>query len=89
MYSEYRLLAMLTVCTGRTFRHLLLTVRNSAAVLDMAGGDQATKLSAFIFSSWLRRFLALPSIALPKQNRQLRRLIKPSMLTTVKSDIPH
>ena len=58
---------MLTVCTGRTFRHLLLTVRNSAAVLDMTGGDQATKLSAFIFSSWLRRFLALPSIALPKK----------------------
>ena len=58
---------MLTVCTGRTFRHLLLTVRNSAAVLDMTGGDQATKLSAFIFSSWLRRFLALPSIAVPKK----------------------
>ena len=58
---------MLTVCTGRTFRHLLLTVRNSAAVLDMTGGDQATKLSAFILSSWLRRFLALPSIALPKK----------------------
>ena len=58
---------MLTVCTGRTFRHLLLTVRNTAAVLDMTGGDQATKLSAFIFSSWLRRFLALPSIALPKK----------------------
>ena len=58
---------MLTVCTGRTFRHLLLTVRNSAAVLDMTGGDQATKLSAFILSSWLHRFLALPSIALPKK----------------------
>ena len=58
---------MLTVCTGRTFRHLLLTVRNSAAVLDMTGGDQATKLSAFILSSWLRRFLALPSIALPQK----------------------
>ena len=33
MYSEYRLLAMQTICTGRTFRHLILTVRNSAAVL--------------------------------------------------------
>ena len=27
MYSEYRLLAMLTVCTDRTIRQLLLTVR--------------------------------------------------------------
>ena len=33
--SEYRLLAMLTVFTERTIRQLLLTVRNSAAVLDM------------------------------------------------------
>ena len=28
---------MLTVCTERTIRQLLLTVRNSAAVLDMTG----------------------------------------------------
>ena len=35
MCSEYGLLAMLTVCTERTIRQLLLTVRNSAAVLDM------------------------------------------------------
>ena len=35
MYSEYKLLAMLTVCTDRTIRQLLLTVRKSAGVLDM------------------------------------------------------
>ena len=35
MYSEYRLLAMLTVCTARTICQLLLTVHNSAAVLNM------------------------------------------------------
>ena len=34
MCSEYGPLAMLTVCTERTIRQLLLTVRNSAAVLD-------------------------------------------------------
>ena len=36
--AEYGLLAMLTVCLEeRTIRQLLLTVRNSAAVLDMTG----------------------------------------------------
>ena len=35
MYSEYRLLAMLTVCTDCTIRQLLLTVHNSVAVLNM------------------------------------------------------
>ena len=34
MCSEYGLLAILTVCTERTIRQLLLTVLNSAAVLD-------------------------------------------------------
>ena len=35
MCSEYGLLAMLTVCTERKIRQLLLlTVRNSAAILD-------------------------------------------------------
>ena len=34
MGSEYGLLAMLTVCTERKIRQLLLTVRNSAAILD-------------------------------------------------------
>ena len=33
--SEYELSAMLTVCTERTIRQLLLKVRNSGAVLDM------------------------------------------------------
>ena len=38
MCSEYELLAMLTVCTEeRTIRQRLLTVRNSAAVLNMTG----------------------------------------------------
>ena len=35
MYSEYGPLATLTVCTERTIRQLLLTVRNSATVLGM------------------------------------------------------
>ena len=35
MCSEYGPLATLTVCTERTIRQLLLTVRNSATVLDM------------------------------------------------------
>ena len=35
MCPEYGLLAMLTVCTECRIRHLFLTVRNSAAVLDM------------------------------------------------------
>ena len=35
MCSEYGLLATLTVCTERTIRQLLLTVLNSATVLDM------------------------------------------------------
>ena len=34
MCSEYGPLAILTVCTERTIRQLLLTVRNSATVLD-------------------------------------------------------
>ena len=29
---------MLTVCTERTIRQLLLTVRNSAAIVDMTAG---------------------------------------------------
>ena len=37
MWSEYGPLATLTVCTERTIRQLLLTVRNSATVLDMDG----------------------------------------------------
>ena len=37
MCSEYGPLATLTVCTERTNRQLLLTVRNSAIVLDMTG----------------------------------------------------
>ena len=38
MCPEYELLAMLTVCTEeRTIRQQLLTVRNSAAVLNMTG----------------------------------------------------
>ena len=35
MCSEYGPLATLTVCTERTIRQLLLTVRNSATVLNM------------------------------------------------------
>ena len=35
MCSEYGPLATLTVCTERAIRQLLLTVRNSATVLDM------------------------------------------------------
>ena len=35
MYSEYRLLAMLTVCTDHTICQLLLTVHNCVAVLNM------------------------------------------------------
>ena len=35
MCSEYGPLATLTVCTECTIRQLLLTVRNSATVLDM------------------------------------------------------
>ena len=35
MCSKYGPLATLTVCTERTIRQLLLTVRNSATVLDM------------------------------------------------------
>ena len=35
MCSEYGPLATLTVCTERTIRQLLLTVRNSATVLDI------------------------------------------------------
>ena len=35
MCSEYGLLVMLTVFMERTIRQLLVTVRNSAAVLDM------------------------------------------------------
>ena len=34
MCSEYGLLAMMTVCTERKIHQLLLTVRNSAAILD-------------------------------------------------------
>ena len=34
MCSEYGPLAILTVCTERTIRQLLFTVRNSATVLD-------------------------------------------------------
>ena len=37
MCSEYGLLTMLTVCTERMIRQLLLTVPNSAAVVDMIG----------------------------------------------------
>ena len=44
MCSEYGPLATLTVCTERTIRQLLLTVRNSATVLDMTGDDCFTGL---------------------------------------------
>ena len=37
MCSEYGPLATLTVCTERTIRQLLLTIRNSVIVLDMTG----------------------------------------------------
>ena len=40
MCSEYGPLATLTVCTERTIRQLLLTVRNSATVLDMTEAFQ-------------------------------------------------
>ena len=38
MLSEYRLLVMLMVCMERTIRQLLLTIRNSAAIVDMTAG---------------------------------------------------
>ena len=37
MCSEYGRLATLTVCTERTIRQLLFTVRNSVTVLEMTG----------------------------------------------------
>jgi len=44
MCSEYGPIATLTVCTERTIRQLLLTVRNSATVLDMTGNDLANDI---------------------------------------------
>ena len=46
MCSEYGPLATLMVCTERTIRQLLSTVRNSVTVLDMTG-IPGLKMSAF------------------------------------------
>ena len=42
MCSEYEPLATLTICTERTICQLLLTVRNSATVLDMTACEPPT-----------------------------------------------
>ena len=52
MCSEYKLLAMLTVCTDRTIRQLLLTVHNSSAgVLDMTESLHTTQVPSQFLAS--------------------------------------
>ena len=68
MWSEYGPLATLTVCTERTIRQLLFTVRNSATVLDMTGAEGFILLS---FSPEMQARLLLLKEFKPYPDRKL------------------
>ena len=68
MCSEYGPLATLTVCTERTIRQLLFTVRNSATVLDMTGAEGFILLS---FSPEMQARLLLLKEVNPYPDRKL------------------
>ena len=67
--AEYGLLVMLTVCIEeRTIRRLLLTVRNSAAVLDMTGRRGGNLESKFCWQGRVRN--PIPGVQNPQRGIQ-------------------